>query len=302
LASGTVITGDNTRQSWMNITANDVVVYGPGATFMDTAKDGNLAFQGSLDISGDNVQILGTSGQPIRFTNGRWSNIYLRSCNNVLIQYARVDHAPTSGITGDQAPNARILDCELDHNDTTMGGVSGGIANHAGGVKLVIGPGSVVQRNNAHHNGGEGIWFDIDCDGVTCTGNTVHHNGRPGIHFEISNGATITGNKAYENAWGSSVEWGFAANILISSAKNANVTGNFVAWGGKTVGIGFVSQNRPDAPFPLTGNAGAGNTIAVSSGRDAIGNYIDWSDPSGGANATEASNTIVAAGNSVLAQ
>ena len=131
-----------------------------------------------------------------------------------------------------------------------------------------------ISGNEVDHNVGPGIWADVSCADWTISANRVHDNTYAGLMIEISQGATISGNAVWENGWGDSRGWGWAADILISSSGGVTVSGNTVAW--SPVGISFVSQDRG---VSTAGDAGTGNLIAVSAGRTTIGSYVDWSDP-----------------------
>jgi parallel beta-helix repeat protein len=96
--------------------------------------------------------------------------------------------------------------------------------------------------------------------------------------FEISDGATIKGNAVWENGWKDNRGWGWPAGILVSSAANATVSGNTVAW--CAVGIALVSQSRGDFTKARAGNSATGNLVTVSAGRTPVANYVDWADPS----------------------
>jgi parallel beta-helix repeat protein len=111
----------------------------------------------------------------------------------------------------------------------------------AGGLKATETSGLRLIGNEVCSNGGPGLWCDIDCDDTVVQGNRVHGNGNAGIHFEISRGADISDNVVWSNGWDFPV-WGWGAGILISSAADARVSGNVVAWNAD--GISVISQDR----------------------------------------------------------
>jgi parallel beta-helix repeat protein len=115
----------------------------------------------------------------------------------------------------------------------------------SGGIKIKTSNSVIVEGNEVYSNAGNGIWCDISCANATIRNNVVHDNLGIGIFFEISDGAEIAGNHVWENAWVGSVAtrtWAYEAGILISSASNANVHDNVVAWNGD--GIAVISQCR----------------------------------------------------------
>ena len=102
----------------------------------------------------------------------------------------------------------------------------------AGAVRTVKMQSVLVENNEVHHNGGNGIWCDGDCYNAIYRGNRVHHNAWCGILFEISHGAKIYDNVLYENGWGrrdpSGGSW--QAAIHITNSRNAEIYNNTLAW------------------------------------------------------------------------
>lgn len=111
----------------------------------------------------------------------------------------------------------------------------------AGGGKATRSQRLTFEANEVYANRGPGLWCDIDCRTVTYRNNRVHHNEWAGIFFEISDGAVISGNRAWENGW-SKPTWGWGAGILIASSRNVEAYDNVVAWNAD--GISVVSQDR----------------------------------------------------------
>ena len=69
----------------------------------------------------------------------------------------------------------------------------------AGGTKFVKSDGLVARGNFVHHNGGPGLWSDIDNIRTLYEGNRVEDNAREGIVHEISYSAVIRGNTVLRN-------------------------------------------------------------------------------------------------------
>jgi parallel beta-helix repeat protein len=126
----------------------------------------------------------------------------------------------------------------------------------AGGMKATRALKLRVVDNEVCANGGPGLWCDINCGGTTITGNRVHGNDNAAIHFEISSGSAIEDNEIWSNGWAFPI-WGWGAGILISSAADARVIGNVLAWNAD--GISVISQDR--GATPTAGNRVEGNTI-----------------------------------------
>jgi len=169
----------------------------------------------------------------------------------------------------------------LLHNDISRGGqlgVTGGSGliqgNHihdnntagfdasweAGGLKAAATVGGTWDSNEVDHNLGPGVWCDVHCQNITITNNRLHDNANAGILFETSNGARITGNALWENGW-SYPAWGWGGGIVVSSAANAEIANNVLAWNAD--GVTIISQDRPDAIAP-TGHYVHHNIIIMS--------------------------------------
>src|SRR5262249_29207527 len=114
----------------------------------------------------------------------------------------------------------------------------------AAGLKATQSTRLTLDANDVSGNDGPGLWCDIDCRDTVFTSNRVHHNQRAGIFFEISDGALISDNVAWENGWGYT-PWGWGGGIVLSTAKNVQVTRNTVAWNAD--GIAVIEQNRGPA-------------------------------------------------------
>ena len=133
-----------------------------------------------------------------------------------------------------------------------------------GGKATDSASGGVFRSNCVHGNDGPGIWLDENANGTLVESNYVFGNTGAGIMFEISVGATIRNNTVFNN--GSNAKgWFWDPQILISSARNADVSGNVVDTpAGYGNAITIVSQDR--APFtPATGNNVHGNTVTIRS-------------------------------------
>ena len=144
----------------------------------------------------------------------------------------------------------------------------------AGGLKATRQTGLQLVGNTVDDNAGPGLWCDIYCRDIVVTGNRVHHNTYAGIMFEVSTGATISGNKVWENGWGKP-SWGWGAGILISSSGGADVHDNIVAW--NYAGISVISQNRTDWSHSETNDNVHANVIMAEYDHWAAFWGQDWS-------------------------
>jgi parallel beta-helix repeat protein len=96
-----------------------------------------------------------------------------------------------------------------------------------GGTKFSLMADMTFANNHVHHNGGPGVWFDVDNTGVRIVDNVVEHNDAQGIFYEISSGGHIEGNTVRGNSVVGSGGF-FAAGIDISQSSHTAVVGNLV--------------------------------------------------------------------------
>jgi Right handed beta helix region len=113
----------------------------------------------------------------------------------------------------------------------------------AGGMKIVLSDGAVVAGNRVHHNGGPGIWGDIDNRFLLIEKNVVEDNEQIGIFYEISYGAVIRQNIVRRNGlapWVSDYIWG--VGILVAASPDVEVAHNVLE--GNRGGVAGVQQPR----------------------------------------------------------
>lgn len=161
-----------------------------------------------------------------------------------------------------------------------------------GGKATETSSGAVFRGNCVHGNDGPGIWLDENADGALVEDNKIWGNSAAGIMFEISTGVTIRNNTVFDN--GSNAKgWFWDPQILISSAKNADVYGNVVdSPSGYGNAITIISQDR--APYtPATGNNIHGNTVTVrSSPNNGFGRLGAVTDVDADINAVASGNSM----------
>jgi parallel beta-helix repeat protein len=261
---GGTIDGQGSRFG-LRVRASDVTI--DGTTIANTVE-GSI-YEGGLDVRGVTrttimgTRVLSTSGACVYIEGGSAS-------------VSGSDFGPC-GVTGlhlQRSNGTTIRDSRL--HDTNTRRLEPG--NESGGMKAVESTGVVVTRVESDHNYGPGIWFDGRANDATVQDSRVHDNSRPGIFFEISTGATITGNRVWNNGWGFSA-WAWGAGILISSSGDAVVANNLVAWNAD--GISIISQGRSDRA-PTTGIMINDNEIFSSdnssdTARFGVGWVEDWS-------------------------
>lgn len=143
----------------------------------------------------------------------------------------------------------------------------------AGGVKIAVVKGGLFRRCVFRHNGGPGLWFDIDVHNVRVTQCVFDENEGSGLFVEISRDNQIDHNLAVGNAVGivgSKGGWS-EGGIVLAESENCRVTNNTCV--GNKDGLSFREQGpRPldtdsgTIPFHDTGDIITDNISALNQG------------------------------------
>jgi parallel beta-helix repeat protein len=245
------ITGDSSRVHAIVVTASDVTI--DGLTILDTtnpAQDGAVQAYNVNRFTFKNGRILRAAGACIAMRNG--------SGHQVL--NSELAYCGQEGFSGSALTDSLYAGNHIHHNNP----------NHAYDPYWEAGAGKIgnfsarvtFDNNEVDHNGGPGLWCDIDCSDITFSNNRIYSNEQSGIFFEISTGATITGNVVWDNGW-SRTPWGWGAGILVASGGGANVYNNTVAWNAD--GIVVLSQGRDDRPADSGTEVSVSNNVVIMS-------------------------------------
>ena len=141
----------------------------------------------------------------------------------------------------------------------------------AGGEKVVLSRGVVIDHCRALDNRGSGLWFDIgneDCEVKNCL---VAGNEDAGIFYEISYGLhahdnVIVGNGLGDDSGGS---WGAEAGICLSSSPNCVIERNLLV--ANKEGFDFREQGRTT---PRLGSPPGSKEVAVWNHDETIRNNV----------------------------
>jgi hypothetical protein len=278
-----------------SVTVNKpLTISGKGAVIDGRNTSGSVVRSSWMLITSSNVTVTGFT---MRYANSAPQTGALQTANgvhNVVIENCDLSYAHGADVSIGGASDSRVVSCKVHHGgqEGVHVGGSGGTGNlvanntiydnntagfnvdvEAGGMKAAGQTDLTVSGNVVFGNNGPGLWCDIHCHGWIVKGNRIYDNAYAGIMFEIGDGATISGNVIWHNGW-SKTAWGWGAGILVSSSRNAQVYGNKVAW--NAAGISIISQNRGDAPGPVTGDYVHGNWIVGQPGRFLLAWLQDW--------------------------
>jgi Right handed beta helix region len=119
----------------------------------------------------------------------------------------------------------------------------------AGGTKFHRTRGLVVRDSCVHHNGGPGLWTDIDNIQTLYYGNKVFSNANDGIKHEISYKSIIRNNVVAHNGKQHDT-WLWGSQILIQNSNNVRVYDNLVQVSDEFGnGISVIHQDRGEGEY-----------------------------------------------------
>lgn len=193
----------------------------------------------------------------VRCTGSAGAGLAVVGASDVLLSGCELDNNVQEGYTVNSGcARVTFRACHIHHNNVALSVDRGW---EAGGGKVSNSSAVLFDGCEADHNGGPGIWYDIDNTAAEVRNCRCHDNVGAGIMFEISDGASIHDNVVW--ACGTPTDgWYWPAGILISSSSDALVANNVV--GHCQVGIAVLSQDR--APWnAVHGNVLTGNTIVM---------------------------------------
>ncbi len=151
------------------------------------------------------------------------------------------------GFTANQAHQLLFSECVVRNNNTK----DYPRGWEAGGNKLCLCRGVVIERSQFLANRGTGIWFDIGNEDCTVRQCLIADNEDAGLFYEISYGLKAHDNVLVGNGFaGTPGAWGADGAIALSSSPGGVLERNLIV--GNKEGIQFREQNRrtPRLPDP----------------------------------------------------
>jgi hypothetical protein len=143
------------------------------------------------------------------------------------------------GFGANGAHQLLFTECLVENNNTK--GFDRGW--EAGGDKLVLCRGAILDRSQFVRNRGNGIWFDIGNENCTVRQCLIADNEDSGIFYEISFGLQAHDNVIVGNGFAATAgAWGAQAGISLSSSPDCVVERNLIV--GNREGFNFREQSR----------------------------------------------------------
>jgi len=193
----------------------------------------NHAQQGAVEFSGSHVTVEDCT---FEYTNASGAEF---TGPDITVRNCTFQHNGQVGFGANRAHRLRMTDCTIRSN-STKGWDRGW---EAGGDKICMTRGAVLENSTFIENRGNGIWFDIgneDCEVHNCL---IANNENAGIFYEISYGLHAHDNVILGNGFAFTPgAWGAAAGISISSSPFCTVERNLIL--GNKEGFNFREQSR----------------------------------------------------------
>ena len=194
----------------------------------------NRAQRAAIQFRGDYSVIENCVFEHMNASGARFS-----AGQHMIVRNCVFQHNGQMGFGVGEAHHLLITGCVVRNNNT-----KGYNRNwEAGGSKIVLARGVVIESSVFVENRGHGIWFDIGNEDNEVRNCLIANNEDAGIFYEISYGLhahdnVIVGNGLADNA----DQWGANAGISISSSPNCVIERNLIV--GNKEGFAFREQIR----------------------------------------------------------
>jgi len=193
----------------------------------------NHAQQGAVEFSGNHVTI---EACIFEYTNASGAEF---KGQDISVRNCTFQHNGQLGFGANRAHRLRMAGCTV--RDNNIKGFDRGW--EAGGNKICMTRGAILENSTFIENRGNGIWFDIgneDCEVHNCL---IAHNENAGIFYEISYSLHAHDNVIVGNGFAFTPgAWGAAAGISISSSPFCIIERNLIL--GNKEGFNFREQLR----------------------------------------------------------
>ncbi len=218
----------STRDQILRVKGSYVVI--KGLRFRYAA---NRAQQGAVQFSGDHVI---AEDCTFEYTNACGATF---TGKDMAVRNCTFQHNGQLGFGASHAHGLLLTGCTVRNNNTK--GFDRGW--EAGGNKICLTRGAILENSVFTENRGNGIWFDIgneDCQVRNCL---IANNENAGIFYEISYGLHAHDNVIVGNGFAFTPgAWGAAAGISLSSSPSCTIERNLIL--GNKEGFNFREQSR----------------------------------------------------------
>jgi len=193
----------------------------------------NRAQRGAVDFSGNHLTV---EDCIFEYTNA--SGAAFRG-EDITVRRCTFQHNGQLGFGANRAHRLLMTGCSVRNNN--IKGYKRGW--EAGGNKICLARGVVLENSTFVENRGNGIWFDIGNEACTVRNCLIAFNEDAGIFYEISYGLHAHDNVIVGNGLaGTAGAWGASAGISISSSPDCLIERNLLI--GNKEGFNFREQTR----------------------------------------------------------
>jgi hypothetical protein len=193
----------------------------------------NRAQQGAVRFSGNHLTV---SDCVFEYTNSSGAEF---AGTDITVQRCTFQHNGQLGFGANRAHRLLMTGCTVRNNN--IKGFDRGW--EAGGNKICLTRGAVLEKSTFVENRGDGIWFDIGNEDCTVRNCLIASNEDAGIFYEISYGLHAHDNVIVNNGLAdTSGAWGANAGISISSSPDCLIERNLLL--GNKEGFAFREQIR----------------------------------------------------------
>jgi len=228
ISSKKFIVEASTRDTILTVKGNHVVI--KGIRFRYAA---NRAQHGAVEFSGNNLVV-----EDCLFEKTNSSGATFRG-EDITVRRCMFQNNGQLGFGASHAHRLLIAGCTVRNNN--IKGYNRGW--EAGGDKICLARGVVLENSTFIENRGNGIWFDIGNEDCTVRNCLIADNDDAGIFYEISYGLHAHDNVIVGNGFaGTSGAWGASAGISISSCANCVIERNLLV--GNKEGFNLREQTR----------------------------------------------------------
>ena len=193
----------------------------------------NRAQQGAVQISGDHVTVEDCTFEQTNASGATFTG------KDTIVRNCTFQHNGQLGFGASRAHALLLTGCTVRDNNTK--GFDRGW--EAGGDKICMTRGAILENSVFADNRGNGIWFDIgneDCQVRNCL---IANNENAGIFYEISYGLHAHDNVIVGNGFAFTPgAWGAAAGISLSNSPSCTIERNLIL--GNKEGFNFREQSR----------------------------------------------------------
>jgi len=193
----------------------------------------NRAHEGAVEFSGNHLTV---ADCVFEYTNSSGAEF---AGEDITVRNCTFQHNGQLGFGASRCHRLHLTGCTCRNNNTK--GFDRGW--EAGGNKICLARGVVLENSTFAENRGNGIWFDIGNEDCVVRNCLIANNEDAGIFYEISYGLHAHDNVIIANGFAFSPgAWGASSGISLSSSPGCLIERNLLL--GNKEGFNFREQTR----------------------------------------------------------